>query len=429
MTFENLNIIPPIFQALKKKGYTEPTPIQEQSIPVILEGKDVFGCAQTGTGKTAAFAIPILQLLHGQHVNGKKGIKALILAPTRELAIQIGESFRDYGKELNIKHTVIFGGVSQGNQTRILQSGVDILIATPGRLIDLMNQGYIHLNSIQFFVLDEVDRMLDMGFIADIRRVIAKIPVKRHTLFFSATVPPEIKKLADSLLNNPVQVQVAPVSAPAESVKQSVYYVEKGDKKAMLMHVLELNNINHALVFTRTKHGADKVVKDLNKSGITAEAIHGNKSQNARQKALTGFKNRTLKILVATDIASRGIDVDKLTHVINYELPEIPETYVHRIGRTGRAGESGTAISFCASEEVGLLKDINKLLPQMIEQMNAPFAGVSRAAAPQANSRRGSGGHAPSRKNQSGQSAARRNPSGPREERPRTATAGQSRRY
>ncbi len=428
MTFENLNIIPPIFQALKKKGYTEPTPIQEQSIPVILEGNDVFGCAQTGTGKTAAFAVPILQLLHGQHVNGKKGIKALILAPTRELAIQIGESFRDYGKELNIKHTVVFGGVSQGNQTRILQSGVDILIATPGRLIDLMNQGYIHLNSIQFFVLDEVDRMLDMGFIADIRRVIAKIPAKRQTLFFSATVPPEIKKLADGLLRNPIQVQVAAVSAPAESVKQSVYYVEKGDKKAMLLHVLELNKISHALVFTRTKHGADKVVKDLNKSGISAEAIHGNKSQNARQKALSGFKNRTLKILVATDIASRGIDVDKLTHVINYELPEIPETYVHRIGRTGRAGESGTAISFCASEEVGLLKDINKLLPQMIEQMNAPFAATSRTA-PSANNRKSHSTHAPSRKNQSGQSAARKNPSGPREDRPRTASAGQSRRY
>ncbi len=356
-----------------------------------------------------------------------------MLAPTRELAIQIGESFRDYGKQLNIKHTVIFGGVSQGNQTRIIQNGVDILIATPGRLIDLMNQGYIHLNSIQFFVLDEVDRMLDMGFIADIKRVIAKIPAKRQTIFFSATVPPEIKKLADGLLTNPVQVQVAAVSAPAESVKQSVYYVEKADKKAMLMHVLDLNNINHALVFTRTKHGADKVVKDLNKSGISAEAIHGNKSQNARQKALNGFKDRTLRILVATDIASRGIDVDKLTHVINYELPEIPETYVHRIGRTGRAGESGTAISFCASEEVGLLKDINKLLPQNIEQMNEPFIGVKPAPSNQSSNRKsyGGGGNSSRRNNSSsGQAAPRKNTSsGPREERPRTAAASSSRRY
>ncbi|HET6243497.1 MAG: DEAD/DEAH box helicase [Bacteroidetes bacterium] len=367
MTFENLNIIEPISQALKSKGYTQPSPIQEKAIPHILKGQDVFGCAQTGTGKTAAFAVPILQLLHQQQLKERRpGIKALILAPTRELAIQIDESFRDYGKGLNIKHTVIFGGVSQGKQTNALQRGVDIVIATPGRLLDLMNQGFVRLNSLQFFVLDEVDRMLDMGFVKDIKKIITKIPVKRHTIFFSATVPPEIKGLADSLLNNPVSVQVAPVSSTAEKVKQSVYYVEKGDKNALLQHLLKSEVIEHALVFTRTKRGADKVVKDLNRNGISAEAIHGNKSQNARQKALTGFKNRTIKILIATDIASRGIDVDKLTHVINYELPEVPETYVHRIGRTGRAGEEGVALSFCATDEKDSLKGINKLLKSNI---------------------------------------------------------------
>ena len=344
MTFENLNLIEPISRALKTKGYETPTPIQEKSIPFILEGKDVFGCAQTGTGKTAAFALPILQLLHKQKQNGiKPGIKALILAPTRELAIQIGESFSDYGKGLNIKHTVIFGGVSQLNQTQTLQRGVDILIATPGRLIDLMSQRFIHLNTVEFFVLDEVDRMLDMGFINDIKRVLTKLPVKRQTIFFSATVPPEIKLLANTMLTNPVSVSVAPVSSAAESVKQSVYFVEKTDKRALLQEVLEKENINHALVFTRTKHGADKVVKDLKKSGITAEAIHGNKSQNARQRALLGFKNRSIRILVATDIASRGIDVDKLTHVINLEFlrwhKKIMPCQTHQLCRFYQCGE------------------------------------------------------------------------------------------
>jgi ATP-dependent RNA helicase RhlE len=368
MTFENLNIITPITQALTKKGYTTPSPIQEKAIPFLLEGKDVFGCAQTGTGKTAAFAVPILQLLHQRELNGRRpGIKALILAPTRELAIQIDESFRDYGKALSLTHTVIFGGVSQGKQTTALRRGVDIVIATPGRLLDLMNQGFVKLDKVEFFVLDEADRMLDMGFIHDIKRIIPKLPSKRQTVFFSATIPNEIKSLADSLLSNPVQVQVAPVSAPATAVKQTVYYVEKNDKNALLHAVIEKEMIKHALVFTRTKHGADKVVKELLRKGISAEAIHGNKSQNARQKALTGFKNRTIRMLVATDIASRGIDVDKLTHVINYELPEVPETYVHRIGRTGRAGESGIALSFCGSEEIDNLKDINKLLPKNIE--------------------------------------------------------------
>ncbi len=389
MTFENLNIIEPICLALKDKGYTVPSPIQEKSIPFILEGKDVFGCAQTGTGKTASFAVPILQMFHANQLIKKTfGIKALVLAPTRELAIQIGESFSDYGKNLNIKHTVIFGGVSQFHQVKALDRGVDIVIATPGRLIDLMNQGIIKLHAVNFFVLDEVDRMLDMGFIRDIQRIITKLPFKRQTIFFSATVPPEIKKLADSLLNNPVSVQVAAISAPAETVKQSVYYVEKQDKKDMLKFVLEKENINHALVFTRTKHGADKLVKDLVKAGITAEAIHGNKSQNARQRALECFKNRTIRLLVATDIASRGIDVDKLTHVINYELPEVAETYIHRIGRTGRAGAGGMAISFCASDEKAYFKDILKLLGKNMDVMEGPVFGNSRKLDLDSSSRR-----------------------------------------
>lgn len=368
MTFEELNLIEPLMKAVKNRGYITPSPIQEKAIPHVLNGVDVFGCAQTGTGKTAAFSLPILQLIQQkQHSKQQAHIKALVLAPTRELALQIHESFVEYGKGLPIKSTVIFGGVSQLNQTNALKRGVDILIATPGRLIDLMNQGYVDLKHIEFFVLDEVDRMLDMGFIADIRRVIAKIPLKRQTLFFSATVPPDIKKLADSLLKNPVQVHVAPISTAAEMVKQSIFHVEKNDKVHLLKHILMEQNVEHALVFTRTKHGADKVVKDLKKSGISAEAIHGNKSQNARQRALKDFKDRTLKILVATDIASRGIDVDKLTHVFQFDLPEVPETYIHRIGRTGRAGMDGIAISFCASEERDYLKGINKLLNGAIE--------------------------------------------------------------
>jgi len=368
MTFEELNIIVPITQALKQKGYEEPTPIQAKAIPHLLKGADVFGTAQTGTGKTAAFAIPILQKLYNGGADRKTtGIRALVVAPTRELAIQISESFSDYSKGLRLRHTVVYGGVSQNPQTTILKKGVDILIATPGRLLDLMNQGYVKLNNIEFFILDEADRMLDMGFAPDIKRIIAKLPTYRQTGFFTATIPNEIRALADSLLHNPVMIHVAPLSAPAENVNQSVYYVEKADKRAMLQQVFESEEIETALIFTRTKHGADKVTKELIRIGISAVAIHGNKSQLARQKALQGFKNRTIKVLVATDIASRGIDVDKLSHVINFELPEVAETYVHRIGRTGRAGESGTAISFCSSEERGSLKDINKLLPQNIE--------------------------------------------------------------
>lgn len=374
MTFSDLNLIGTLTEALTKKGYITPTPIQQQSIPSILDGRDIFGCAQTGTGKTAAFALPILQLIHAKGNTPKGVIKALVLAPTRELALQISENFTAYGKGTNIKHAVVFGGVSQFAQVNTLKQGVDVLVATPGRLLDLMNQGYIKLNNIEYFVLDEADRMLDMGFINDIKKIIAKLPAKKQTLFFSATAAPEIMKLANTLLQNPVRVNVTPVSTAAELVKQSVYYVNKADKRDLLRHVLNNNNIEHALVFTRTKRGADKVVKELIKSGIKAEAIHGNKSQGARERALKGFKNRTIRVLVATDIASRGIDVDKLSHVINFEMPEQAETYVHRIGRTGRAGESGVALSFCDRDEMDYLKDINKLIKKTIEVVKVhPF--------------------------------------------------------
>ncbi len=364
MSFENLQLIEPILKALKTEGYTIPTPIQEQSIPIILNRNDLLGCAQTGTGKTAAFAIPILQILHQEKTNvrGNKSIKALILTPTRELAIQIDESFAAYGRHTGLSHLVIFGGVSQLAQTNALRNGVDILIATPGRLLDLMDQRYISLANISMFVLDEADRMLDMGFIHDIKKVIAKLPVKRQTLFFSATMPAEISKLADTILTNPLRVEVSPVSSTAENVEQAVYFVDKGDKRALLQHLLKDQKIRSALVFTRTKHGADKVVKDLNRANIEAEAIHGNKSQNARQRALSLFKSGDIRVLVATDIAARGIDVEDLSHVINYELPNVPETYVHRIGRTGRAGASGIAVSFCDGEEREYLRDINKLI-------------------------------------------------------------------
>lgn len=368
MSFENLNLIEPIRKALKTEGYTIATPIQEQSIPIILKKKDLLGCAQTGTGKTAAFAIPVLQLLHEQKVpeKGPKSVRTLILTPTRELAIQIGESFTAYGKHTGLKHTVIFGGVSQNTQVLALKKGVDILVATPGRLLDLLNQKLVHLHHLKILVLDEADRMLDMGFIHDVKKIIAKIPEKRQTLFFSATMPPEIQKLANTLLINPEKVEVTPVSSTAEIIDQKVFFVAKNDKKNLLIHVLKNPEIKSVLVFTRTKHGADKVVKDLFKAGVQGEAIHGNKSQNARQRALSNFKSGVTRVLVATDIAARGIDVDNLSHVINYELPNIPETYVHRIGRTGRAGASGEALSFCDTEEVDFLKDIQKLIAKSI---------------------------------------------------------------
>ncbi len=368
MLFENLNLIEPILKALRTEGYTNPTPIQEQSIPVVLDGKDLLGCAQTGTGKTAAFAIPILQLLHQQKSmqKGPKQIKALILTPTRELAIQIGESFMAYGEHTGLSHLVVFGGVSQVPQVNALRYGIDILIATPGRLLDLVNQRYISLQHINMFVLDEADRMLDMGFINDVNRVIDKLPTKRQTLFFSATMPAEISKLASTILNNPVKVEVTPVSSTAEKVQQAAYLVEKENKPFLLLHLLKDNSIERVLVFTRTKHGADKVVKLLNRADISAEAIHGEKSQTARQRALSLFKSGQLRVLVATDIASRGIDVDSLSHVINYEVPNVAETYVHRIGRTGRAGASGIALSFVDAEERAYMKDINKLIGKSV---------------------------------------------------------------
>lgn len=364
MLFEQLNLIEPILRALNTEGYTTPTPIQEQSIPILLQGRDLLGCAQTGTGKTAAFAIPILQILHEAKKAGStnKGIKALILTPTRELAIQIDESFAAYGRHLNLKHLVIFGGVSQQPQTNALRNGVDILIATPGRLLDLVEQRYINLSQLEILVLDEADRMLDMGFIHDVKKIITKVPAKRQTLFFSATMPTEIAKLSSTILTNPAKVEVTPVSSTAETIQQAMYFVEKENKKHLLIHLLKDKAIQTALVFTRTKHGADKVVKDLVRVGIGAEAIHGNKSQNARQRALSNFKSGHTRVLVATDIAARGIDVDNLSHVINFELPNVPETYVHRIGRTGRAGASGIAYSFCDMEEKEFLRDIQKLI-------------------------------------------------------------------
>ncbi|MBU2491267.1 MAG: DEAD/DEAH box helicase [Bacteroidetes bacterium] len=364
MSFANINLIKPIQNALAEEGYTVPTPIQKQAIPIILEGKDLLGCAQTGTGKTAAFAVPILQLLYNEKTAGfkRRTIRSLIVTPTRELAIQIGESFAAYGKHTGLKCAVVFGGVKQKSQTDKLLAGVDILIATPGRLLDLMNQNYIILNHIKLFVLDEADRMLDMGFINDVKKIIAKLPVKRQSLFFSATMPPEIVKLARTILDRPVKVEVTPESSTVEAIKQSLYYVEKSEKKNLLIHLLNDPAISSALVFTRTKHGADIVAKVLNKAKIFAEAIHGNKSQNARQRALSNFKSKQTRVLVATDIAARGIDIDELSHVINFEIPNIPETYVHRIGRTGRAGLGGTAISLCDTEEKAYLRDINKLI-------------------------------------------------------------------
>ncbi|WP_242928722.1 DEAD/DEAH box helicase [Pontibacter vulgaris] len=369
MTFDQLNLIDPILKALQAEGYTNPTPIQQQAIPKVLAGRDLLGCAQTGTGKTAAFALPILQLLHNKQQSGKKvyaSIKCLILTPTRELAIQIGESFTAYGKNTNIKHTVIFGGVSQHAQTQVLRKGVDVLIATPGRLLDLIGQGFINLKYIDLFVLDEADRMLDMGFIHDIKRIIPLLPIKRQSLFFSATMPTEIQKLADTILIDPLKVEVTPVSSTADKVEQMIYMVEKNDKRALLRHILEEGNIARALVFTRTKHGADRVAKELNRVEIQAEAIHGNKSQNARQRALSNFKAGSTRVLVATDIAARGIDVEELSHVINFELPNEPETYVHRIGRTGRAGNEGIALSFCDLEERVYLRDIQKLIQKQL---------------------------------------------------------------
>ncbi|WP_296619634.1 DEAD/DEAH box helicase [Marivirga sp.] len=365
MRFEELNIIAPILRALKEENYTEPTSIQSQAIPLLLKKNDIMASAQTGTGKTAAFAIPILQHLENDNSNSKK-IKALVLTPTRELAIQIGESFSTYGKYTSIKNTVIFGGVNQNKQTSAIRNGVDVLIATPGRLLDLMNQGFINLKDIQYFVLDEADRMLDMGFIHDIRKVIAVLPAKRHSLFFSATMPDTIVELSRKILNDPKKIAVTPVSSTAQTIQQYLYYTNKSTKKDLLLHILKDPKMDQVLLFDRTKHGADRIVKELKKQNISAAAIHGDKAQNQRQKALTQFKDKEIRVLVATDIAARGIDIDKLQYVINFDIPNVAETYVHRIGRSGRAGEAGVSISLCEPEENDYLKDIEKLINQKI---------------------------------------------------------------
>jgi ATP-dependent RNA helicase RhlE len=369
VSFNNLQLIEPILAALGKEGYTTPTPVQEQAIPAILQRKDLLGCAQTGTGKTAAFTIPILQLMH-QELNGQTPpqhrIQTLILTPTRELAIQIGESIEAYGRFLPFKHKVIFGGVSQFSQVQAIRNGIDIVVATPGRLLDLMQQRILHLDNIKYFVLDEADRMLDMGFVHDVKRIIAKLPAKKQTLFFSATMPGEIKQLAGMLLNNPVKVEVTPVSSTVDIIQQQVYFVDKLQKQSLLIHLLKDESIKTMLVFIQMKHHADKLAKMLNNAGIRTEAIHGNKIQNARQRALENFKSRKTRVLVATDIAARGIDIDELTHVLNYDLPNVPETYVHRIGRTGRAGAEGTAISFCDWSEKSFLSEIQKLIKKTI---------------------------------------------------------------
>ncbi len=368
MNFKDLNIIEPIIKALEKEGYSNPTPIQERAIPAILSGKDLEGCAQTGTGKTAAFAIPVLQRLVNEKTSGRKssGIKALVLAPTRELALQISESFTSYGRFTGIRNTVIFGGVSQKPQTDALKKGVDVLIATPGRLLDLMQQNYINLDDIEMFVLDEADRMLDMGLGQDVKRIIRTLPKERQTMLFSATIPPEITKLMDSILRNPIKAAVAPVSSTIDTIDQKVYMVDKKNKKSLLISLLKNNSADSVLVFSRTKHGANRITGDLIKSGVQAQAIHGNKSQNARQLALNNFKAKKIRVLVATDIAARGIDVEDLPLVINFDLPDVPETYVHRIGRTGRAGAEGTALTFCDEEEQDSLKQIQKVISKSI---------------------------------------------------------------
>lgn len=406
MTFKELNIVEPILRAVDEKGYTETTPIQQQGIPVALSGSDMLGIAQTGTGKTAAFAIPIIQTLwsaasdertalvqdspnsgtidgqdecrpsrkdrrgrnHGKS-NGRRAIKALVLTPTRELALQIGDSFADYGKYTGIRHCVIFGGVKQGPQTEMLKKGVDVLIATPGRLHDLINQGFIELDSIKHFVLDEADRMLDMGFIADIRRLLPMLPDKRQTLFFSATMPQGIVALSKSMLNNPRRVEVTPVSSTVETIEQCIYFVEKPEKKKLLVDVLRKQSEESVLVFSRTKHGADNISRVLKKAGIRSEALHGDKSQGQRQRALADFKAGKIKVMVATDIAARGIDIDRLGVVINYDLPDVAETYVHRIGRTGRAGNTGKAFTFCSQDEHMMVKDIQKLTGSKLDMV------------------------------------------------------------
>lgn len=384
MSFEQLGLAAPLLRAVSSQGYTSPTPIQTQAIPHVLAGSDVLGCAQTGTGKTAAFALPILHRLtqngSAPQERGRR-IRVLVLSPTRELAAQIGDSFRTYGRHTGLRQTVIFGGVSQQHQVRDLQRGVDILIATPGRLVDLMNQGFVDLRSVSVYVLDEADRMLDMGFLPDLRRIQAKLPAQRQTLFFSATMPEEIQHLADSLLREPVRIRIAPVQATTALIAESVCFVPKTGKSQLLAELLTGPDVARAVVFTRTKHGADRLAKQLNRAGIRAEAMHGNKSQNARQRTLAGFKSNQPPVLVATDVAARGIDVDGVSHVFNYDLPHEPEMYVHRIGRTGRAGASGIAVSFCDHEERKLLTAIERLLRRKLSVDRALIPETPAAAA------------------------------------------------
>jgi ATP-dependent RNA helicase RhlE len=409
MTFQDLGIIDPILRALKEEGYAHPTPIQEQAIPMLLRGKDLLGCAQTGTGKTCAFAVPIIQQIYEDPATkqGKRKIQALVVAPTRELALQIDESFKAYGRFTGLRSTVIFGGVKQGSQVQALQRGVDVLVATPGRLLDLIGQGYISLKDVKYSVLDEADHMLDMGFIHDIKKIIRQLPDQRQSLFFSATMSKEIRELAKRILDgHPEKVTIRPEQTTSERVDQGVYFVSKQDKRKLLVHLLQDDAVESALVFSRTKHGADKIVRVLSKSGVHAAAIHGNKSQNARQRALGQFKDGKINVLVATDIAARGIDVDELSHVINYDLPNVPETYVHRIGRTGRAKASGVALSFCDQEERAYLKDIQKLIDQrvpVIEEHPFPDTGeASTQPTQQQQSRSGNNNRNHRRKRQGG---------------------------
>lgn len=392
MLNNTLNLIPQIRMTLEAAGYTKPTPIQEKAIPKVLEGHDLLGVAQTGTGKTAAFALPILQTLHNKPkpASKKRPIRALVIAPTRELAIQIGDSFNKYGKNLNLRSLVVYGGVSQHPQTKRLRQGVDIVVATPGRLLDLTYQKHIDLKDIDFFVLDEADMMLDMGMIDDVKKIIKFLPQKRQTMLFSATMPKAIEKLTQTLLHNPVKVEVTPTSSTVDKIKQEVYFVDRGNKTNLLLHLLEDKSIESVLVFSRTKRGANKIVNALINNGFKAAAIHGDKTQRARQMALKDFKNRKIRILVATDIAARGIDIDELSHVINYNLPEVPETYVHRIGRTGRSGKEGIAISFCAHEEKSMLHGIQKLTQNLLTEVkDHPFPLKDTSTKPNKGGRRG----------------------------------------
>lgn len=387
MLFEDLSLSKSIQRAVFEEGYTQPTPIQEKAIPIILSGKDLVGCAQTGTGKTAAFAIPIIHNLHRMVGSSKKSkvIRCLVVTPTRELAVQIGESFETYGKYTNLRQLTIFGGVSQLAQVDQLKKGIDILVATPGRLLDLNKQGFIDFDDLHYLVLDESDLMLDMGFINDVKKIVKLVPDNRQTLLFSATMPLAIRELSETFLNKPEYVSVTPVSSTAEIIEQQIYFVDKENKRALLYHLIRNENLKNVLVFVRTKHGADNVVKALKKQGVNAEAIHGDKSQNTRQRVLDAFKNKEITLLVATDIAARGIDIESLPFVINFDLPNIPETYVHRIGRTGRAGNDGVSISFCGREEEPYWKDILKLIKVNVKTMkDHPFPWKDEVSNPDA---------------------------------------------